>query len=302
MLNVILIPLIAAVYLATAYIPILQLMFLQDYQLLLDTTPVFNKLIYLSTFTATFGLVLIICLYKLAKPHLQQKVNQVTTSKVITLSSYFLAIGVAASLLTLALSAFNYYGTSSLLLKPAPWSPEEIERIAVHEAGHALVREIEFPESTIKAEIISTNDINKANSWFSQPLPSGYVMGDNTSRLPTKKDLNIKIRIYLAGIAAEKIVYSQEEQYISGSDDLQKVKDLVILQCNNGLTSAGVILWDVLSEKEQSYLYKEIVTPQYDQVEKLLHNHRDTLLLIADKLQQKRSLTGEEINNIVGND
>ncbi|MBM7856132.1 hypothetical protein JOC37_002562 [Desulfohalotomaculum tongense] len=294
-----LIAVIAVSYLAIAYLPFLQLMFLQKYQTILDTGLAFKDLIHFSLPSALFGALYLFLIYKILKPVLDhERKKNALSSKILTLSSFCVLVGMAASVLTLAFSACYSSGILNFIYQPAPWTAEELNRIAIHEAGHAVVREIELPGSTINAEIIPTTSIAKANNWFSQSLPSGYVMGESSTRLTTKEDIYKKIRIYLAGLAAEKVIFPEEQVYISSSNDLEKVKELVIMLCNNGLIDSPVP-WDVLNDHEKNTLYQNIVNRQNEIVMQIIQKHRPELLAVAEQLKAKGSLTGSEIRKIM---
>ncbi|MEG6616397.1 hypothetical protein V6C27_08200 [Peptococcaceae bacterium 1198_IL3148] len=279
-------------YMAAAYLPLHQLVFIQQYQLLVNINDVLSRLTFITLGLIMLGAVFLFIIQKLVKP-------QFSYQQTVTIATYAVIVGVAASTITLALSSFYTYGIGNLIGKPDPWTTIELNRIAIHEAGHAVMREIELPGSTVKAEIINTTDISKVHGWFGQSLPSGFVVGQSSSRLLTKEDIYKSIRIYLAGLAAEEVMCSDGQQYISASDDLNTVKELVIKLCNNGLSPVGPVAWDTLTEEEQAHLYQQVVIPEYQTVLKTLEQQRPVLNAITKQLEDQRILTGEQIRKIL---
>ncbi|MBO8136687.1 MAG: hypothetical protein H0Z40_00875 [Desulfotomaculum sp.] len=284
-------------YLLISYLPFLQLTFLQKYQQLLDINLILANYIYFTIPAVLLGLGFLLVINKLSKHSVGKSCK--TAGRIIKLSTICVLIGLAASFLTLTTSMCTKFGLLNFIYNAEPWSPEEVERIAIHEAGHALMREIEFPGTTQRVEILPPSDILKAQTWFSQSLPSGYVMGEGNLRLPTKTEINKKIRVYLAGLTAEKIIYPENQVYISSSDDLQKVKDLVKMLCDNGLTYKGPVPWNILDDKEKNMLYQRIVESEQKEVYQILIKHKQQLMAIAEKLKEKRSLNGNEIRSII---
>lgn len=285
-------------FLTFSYLPFNQLIFLQEYQLLLNIHDIFRQLLLTTLPLTLIGSLALFMLYNNKKSS-DSNVNPFLIDKTYTISIFCLQVGIAASFLTFAFALCYSLGFINHSSNTAPWSDEELARIAVHETGHVLIREIEYPGSTIKAEIIAPSEISKSHGWFNQPLPSGYVLGEKASRLLTKEDIEKNIRIYLGGLAAEKLIYPEDQWYTSSSDDLEIVKNLVITLCNNGLSSSGPVTWEVLTPEERSILYKEIVDKQYDLVYENLQQHRQELLLISEQLKEHKVLTGNQIQGLL---
>ena len=300
MMYTLLITIIALCYLIIAYLPVTQLTFLQNYQYVININDAFGSVISYTSIILIIGVLFLVLILKFLPPYLSKEIKRYPpAAKVVTLSTYLVIVGLTASLLTLAVSAFYTGGFYDLLVKPQPWTAEELERIAIHEAGHAVMREIEYPGSTKNAVIAEPAEIANANSWFSQPIPSGFVVGENPSRLPTKEQLLKNIRIYLAGLAAEKIIYGIDQSYIGAGDDLDKVNELVVKLYNNGLSSGSPQIWSALDAQEKSAAYKEIVDPQYRQVYEMLAEHEQEIRVVAEALQKNKSLTGDEIRTLI---
>lgn len=289
--------LVAVSYLIIAYLLLAQLVFLEKYQLLLDLSKAFNSLVHYSWPLVLLGMFFLFLIFKVLKPLINKEKKPLFSDKTIRLASFGVLAGLAASLLAIFFPMFYVHTLS----KPAPWSTEELTRIAIHEAGHAVIREIEFPGSTIKAKIICTSDIANSNNWFSQSLPAGFVMGSKSSRLPTQTDIYKNIRIYLAGLAAKQVIFGEKQTSIGASNDLERVQTLIILLANNGLSSTGPLVWDALNEEERAFIYKDTVNIQYQLVLKMIQEHQGDVMAVANELKNNRNLTGDQIRAIIAN-
>ena len=113
--------LIALCYLIAAYLPFHQLMFMQKYQVLLDSSVVFTQLTYQSLALVALGAIILLIIYKFLKPSndVQNRLTQM-----VTISKYSVLVGIAASMLTLTIVAGSIYGFWGLISKPAPWNQQ----------------------------------------------------------------------------------------------------------------------------------------------------------------------------------
>jgi len=298
-MYIILICFLAVFYLVMSYINFSKLMFLENYQILLNVRESLEVLCYYSLFSAFLGAALFLMIFKLF-PHIKSNtIEHKILNRLIKPAYFCILVGVAISCLTLFYSLFYISGFASHLQPTQAWNEEEIYRISVHEAGHILIREIELPNSTIKAQIIPVKDIVKSNSYFEQSLPAGFVAGTKSSRINTVSQIEKSIRIYLAGLAAEEIVFGKKHVSTNASDDLSKIEDLIKKLCNSGLSPAGPVTWQVMSEEEKSKLYNDIVTEQYKTVVDILKANKTILLKLADELAANQTLTSNQINDIM---
>lgn len=298
-MYIILLGFIVIFYLIISYINFSKLKFLENYQLLLNIDKALEQLCYHSLFLVVLGGVLFLVVFKVSSHIRTVEPKHQFSSKLIKPMYFCILAGTAASCLALFYSLFYLSGFASYLQRPDPWSKEELYQIAVHEAGHILIREIEFPNSTVKAQIIPTKDIIKSKSWFEQSLPAGFVSGTRVSRINTFLQIEKSIRIYLAGLAAEELIFGKNQVSTSSVDDLNKVQELVIKLCNSGLSPLGPVTWDVMSDEERFNLYNSIVNEQYKTVMNILKNNKDVLLKLADELAAKGTLTRQQIRDIV---
>ncbi|WP_031513372.1 hypothetical protein [Desulfofalx alkaliphila] len=291
--------LIALGYLVLAYLPFSRLMFLQTYQTLLDINQAFYQLIYFTLPLILLGAILLLVSIKAIRSN--TKDHKGAAGKAFSAAAFCSLAGIISSLLALTFSAAYCFGLLNYFAAPAPWTADELDKLAVHEAGHAVMREIEFPNSTVQAEIIETHVISNSQGWFLQPLPGGYVMGSRESRFLTKEDIEKSIRIYLAGLVSEKMIYAEEGLSTGAQDDLERVQQLIINMCNNGLSPLGPVPWEVLTEAERSALYQELVQQQAVLVEEKLQANKQSVIAVAKELAENKFLTGDEIRTIIAN-
>lgn len=181
------------------------------------------------------------------------------------------------------------------------YTSEEINRIALHEAAHCVINEIEFPNTTNEIRIFSKNDYKNVEIYLSpdaQHLPKG-VTRFKREDIIFKEQILKSMRVSLAGLAAETILSKDKEPGAGSSSDLEKVKKGVIAIVNNGLTAFGPIQWDILTESEQKQIYIGIVGMQYATTKELIRQNKDVIENLAKQLVEKKILNKNEIKKII---
>lgn len=164
--------------------------------------------------------------------------------------------------------------------------------VAYHEAGHALVGKLLTVDMIQKISIVPRG----------QAL--GYVlrMPDEERYLLTEKELLDKIKVLLAGRAAEYSIFG--EITTGAKDDLVKATEIAQeMVCSYGMSSLGNI-----SIKEQYIKYsfskvdreiKKIINNCYDDALKLINVNKDMLRIISQYLLENETMTGEELDCIL---
>src|SRR5690554_2827503 len=99
--------LLAVGYMTAAYLPFQQLMFLQQYQFLININDVLSRLTLLTLGFVFLGAVYLVIIQKLVKPQFSKK-------QAVNIATYAVVVGMAASTITLTLSAFYTYGFGNL--------------------------------------------------------------------------------------------------------------------------------------------------------------------------------------------
>jgi ATP-dependent Zn protease len=176
------------------------------------------------------------------------------------------------------------------------WDAEELESTARHEAGHALI------------------------CWLSGEVPSyltiiargnhgGYMQHANAESKGTysKTELLSKIRISMAGRAAELVYYGDEKGLTTGaSSDIYhatRVAESLIL--SYGMDSeAGISYVDsrTLTGEYFDFVHKRvnaILQEELDKAVALIGEHRDAIDALVTALVEKNHLKGDEIEAIL---
>lgn len=161
-------------------------------------------------------------------------------------------------------------------------STKELHRVAIHEAGHALMSELEKEGSVASVTIV----------------PRGQAMGymrqspEDDSYLQTKSQLESQIKIILAGTIAEDLVFG--ERSTGAANDIQEAIKLSkrIVAC--GLSGLGVI--DIeQSKKRVGDEIRKVLVEREAEVREILKSYQDLLEQLAFLLKEKEVLSGEEI-------
>ncbi len=161
-------------------------------------------------------------------------------------------------------------------------NPDELYRVAIHEAGHALISELEKEGSVASVTIV----------------PRGQAMGymrqspESDSYLQTKSQLESQIKIILAGTMAEELVFG--ERSTGAANDIEEAIKLSNRIVSCGLSSLGII--DV--EESKGIVGKEVRNLLLGwelNVRKTLQKYQFLLELLASLLKEKEVLSGEEI-------
>lgn len=163
--------------------------------------------------------------------------------------------------------------------------------VANHEAGHALVGKILNVDMIQKISIVPRG----------QAL--GYVlrMPDEDRYLLTNNELLNKIKVLLAGRAAEYIVFG--EITTGAKDDIVKATEIAQeMVCSYGMSSLGNI---AIKEQHIQYSFnqidkevKKILNSCYDEATKIIEDNKNTLSLIVQYLLDNESMTGDELDYI----
>jgi ATP-dependent metalloprotease FtsH len=173
---------------------------------------------------------------------------------------------------------------------------EELERVAYHEAGHALLGYL-LKESShpIKVSILPRGE-NALG--FSMPKPSD-------KKLFTQDYFKSHIAVLLGGRVVEKIIY---DNLSSGAyDDIEKITNIVTnwffrfgMDSNYGALNY-VEIQKQLNLNTDVYLetIKNFVKEIENKVEKVLTKHLEYVEKIKDKLLEKETILYSDLNEIL---
>lgn len=173
---------------------------------------------------------------------------------------------------------------------------KEAYRVAVHEAGHALVAMTLLPDSLYGASIIP-----QGNS-------KGHVEVVVSERENQKiKDRESEISVFLAGRVAEREILG--EMYLGSSFDLQKA----MLMANNLIVSHGTFKYNFVlksvvhysenpiseqSQYEMECKLNEMLDNADKKATEIIKNNRKLFDAIVKKLLQNKILCHEELVSI----
>ncbi|WP_408645624.1 ATP-dependent metallopeptidase FtsH/Yme1/Tma family protein [Tepidibacter formicigenes] len=169
---------------------------------------------------------------------------------------------------------------------------KEKKIVSYHEAGHTLV-----------SNILGINPIQKI-SIIPRGQALGYVLQlpDEDRFIHTKDELLGKIKILLAGKAAEEIIFDHIST--GAKDDLKKVSEITNqMICEYGMSSLGSMTIEgnhktFLIDKIQSEA-NSIIRDCYNESINLLKEHMEELHLISNHLYEKETLTNDELKEII---
>jgi len=164
---------------------------------------------------------------------------------------------------------------------------EEIYRVAVHEAGHALASELIFPNSVSHVTITSRGN---ALGYTRQNPKDDYY-------LYTREYLEKQIQIYLAGSLAEELLLGSKST--GATNDFQQAVKLAKQIIFSGLSSLGVISEEDLSKEMLHEEITNIIKQEENEVKKLLKNNFHVLKKMADHLKRNESIMGEELKQLI---
>lgn len=165
---------------------------------------------------------------------------------------------------------------------------EILNRVAVHEAGHALITEIIQPNSISHVTVSSRGEA------------LGYVRQiPEEKKLYTEAELRNQIKICLAGSIAEKIFLGDKST--GANNDFKQALKYSKIIIDSGLSPLGIVSLEDVSGSLVNSTMQEIIQKEEKIVTEILAKNKNTLQEIANILKNKEKVSGEEISKIVGN-
>ena len=169
---------------------------------------------------------------------------------------------------------------------------KEKKIVSFHEAGHAIV-----------SNIIKICPIQKI-SIVPRGEALGYVLQlpDEDRYIYTKDELIGKIKILLAGKAAEEIIFNHLST--GAKDDLKKVTDIADqMVCEYGMSNLGFMTIEgnsksFMSDKVQKEA-NSIIEECYKETLKLINENINDLHIVANYLYDKEVMTLEELKSLI---
>lgn len=164
---------------------------------------------------------------------------------------------------------------------------EERQRVAMHEAGHAVAGEWVEPGSVASVTI----------------TPRGRAMGYVRSHpgedryLYTRAMLEGQIRICLAGAVAEEQAFGDRSTGAQG--DFDRAVELARRIVEAGLSDLGIIDPDTLDRGREHETVTAILHAQEAAVRAVLAEHAEPLRQVASLLLEREALDGDELRRLL---
>ena len=161
-------------------------------------------------------------------------------------------------------------------------SPTEKERIAVHEAGHAILSELTKPGS-----VATINIASRSNAL-------GYVRQAKTedNYLYTLDCINQKIAVTLAGAVAEEIILGTRST--GAANDFKQATELSKLIINSGMSVLGIVSPEDIPKELLHTTVSSILKDDENYVHNILNSHQVMLKVIVTALLEKESIGGDD--------
>jgi vesicle-fusing ATPase len=168
-------------------------------------------------------------------------------------------------------------------------SESEMRRVAVHEAGHALLSE------RVRMGSVSTLTITPRGDAL------GYMrqVPEDDTYLYTKDFLENQIAVMLAGSVAEEIVLGSRSTGSAG--DFEQAMHSAETMLRTGMSELGVISLDSLPQDLKHRTLTGIVNGQEERVREEISRERDALLRVVDVLLEKEKISGEQFRSLLRN-
>jgi hypothetical protein len=174
-------------------------------------------------------------------------------------------------------------------------TPEELERTAYHEAGHAMAMCL---SASGGADIGFVTIIPRDNGTL------GFVAAMPDERVSfIRSDYLEKIEICLAGRAAEDIHYGEANVSSGATSDLHSATALALdMVTKLGLEQERKLLWSATPTDKDLQQANQLLSESYEQIIKKLRDSEVALQNLAEELVARQELTGDEVRNIIALD
>ena len=180
------------------------------------------------------------------------------------------------------------------------WQPIEhnftnniINRISVHEMGHAIVGMFSPNHAKISKVVIN----------LSSPTSPAYTVFENSiTNIFTKEMLFEHLMVLLGGRIAEEVIYqnSVTTGAINDFQESQRLAEQMILHYGMG---ENATIYSTLSEHHKNLVDSEItglIKKAYKMTEDLLYKHKYNILMGSQLLQENKVLYLKDLQKIVG--
>ncbi|EKN68759.1 hypothetical protein BABA_11921 [Neobacillus bataviensis LMG 21833] len=161
---------------------------------------------------------------------------------------------------------------------------ETKHRVAIHEAGHAIVASLTKPGSVRKATIIPRGEA----LGYVAPIPKEL-------HLSTSSDLLDRVAMVLAGGVAERMFLGEHSIGVSG--DVQQAKQIIEQMVDIGMLQDGFTL--TFNKQDKEVKMQELFAKGLEKAEALIKSHQHQYQQLVDILLKKETIEGSEVEEIV---
>lgn len=175
------------------------------------------------------------------------------------------------------------------------WKKEYLEKVAVHEAGHAVVS-YKVGHAPSYITIVARGNHGGYMQYEKEDMP-----------MFTRKQLLDQIKICLGGRAAELIYYKEDGLTTGASDDLKQATEIAkSIVCKYGMDeemglislSKEDLMNPVIAEKLYTKV-KDILAEQLEETKKILGTSKAVIDAMKQRLLDKNQLEAMEIGDII---
>jgi cell division protease FtsH len=166
---------------------------------------------------------------------------------------------------------------------------EELKRVGIHEIGHALIGEINRPNSVATVTV----------------TPRGGALGymrqtpEDDSYLFTKEYLEGQIAVCLAGAIAEELILGNRST--GSANDFEQAIKMARRIIISGMSPLGVVSEEILPKELRHRVISKIIKEQEDKVTETITQYKEKFNLAVEKLLDQEKITGEEFREIFFN-
>jgi len=166
-------------------------------------------------------------------------------------------------------------------------SRQELERVAVHEVGHALISERNRPGS------VSTLTIT----------PRGQALGymrqipEDDTYLHTREYLESQIRVLLAGSLAEEMVLGNRST--GSANDFEQALKTAVQIIRSGMSELGVVDPEILPLDLRYRVVTGIIKEQEKKVKEFLMRMHGAIKQIVNTLMVEEKISGEQFRTMM---
>jgi AAA+ superfamily predicted ATPase len=171
-------------------------------------------------------------------------------------------------------------------------SPEDMRRVAVHEAGHALSALSSTAGAPELAFVTIIPRMDGSLGFTASVPPDGGVM--------TRTQVLERMRTILGGRAAEEVVYGKRDISLNSgggpsSDLAVATRTATSVVCTSGFGTDGSLHWTTTPTAAQARQIDALLRSAYRAAVELLRANRDALDRVVDALMESQELDGDAV-------